>query len=520
MNDGMKTILLLTCGTNACYHVSRILKEKFLGDFRVVGTDINHKWMIPTAHYLDAFYQSPYSCSNNYYSFILDVCKKEKVDYVLPSFDTDQQLFYNGNTDLASLGIRTFGIDESLREVYSNKSATIAFLKLHDLPVPKTYTYIDLVDSERYFVKPKHGVGSVGARVMTGKEILDNHDDEMLIQEICSGPEITLECFNYGGRICSVARLRIDCKSGVCTKTRIYQDSRLESVAQKFSSVAELPCIFNLQFMRNSKKEFVITDVNLRTAGGMSLSHAAGWDEVSALAKIMMNKPVEDVFSSLQLPAKEQYVIRAYTDIVTKVVKNRIAFDLDGTLLDSRERHEKLMQDILQEKDLDVDVSDILSYKAEGHNNKEWLTLKGIDTELTETINNEWINKIETETYLSFDKLYPDTLDNLVVLAENNSLFLLTARSNERAVREQLSTLGIAQFFEEICVVPSGKQSSVLKSQFLQQKSIDFMIGDTEVDYHAALDVHCKFRVCLNGFRSSNYWKKYDVIQFDINELK
>ena len=35
------TLLLLTCGTNACYHIAKRLKELFGEKFRIVGTDIN-----------------------------------------------------------------------------------------------------------------------------------------------------------------------------------------------------------------------------------------------------------------------------------------------------------------------------------------------------------------------------------------------------------------------------------------------------------------------------------------------
>lgn len=503
----MKTVLLLTCGTNACFHVAKVLKENYLESIRVVGADINPRWMIPTSPYLDVYYQSPYSNSPNYYPTILDICVKEKVNFILPSFDADQKLFYRENPDLKNIGVKSFGISEKVLSLYDSKIATNQFLKSIGLPVPKMYSFDDIESEIHYFVKPKDGVGSVGARVMRGDEIINNNDTNLIIQEICSEPEVTLECFNYRGKIYSVARQRLASKAGVCTKTKIYSDNVLTAIAQKFADSVELPYIFNLQFMTNSKGEKVITDVNLRTAGGMSLSYAAGWDEVSSLAKIMLEQA--DVISTVDCVIPEQYVVRAYTDIVTKTIKDKIGFDFDGTLLDSRKRHEVLMQDILDSRNISIVVEGLVSFKADGYNNLAWLKHKGIDGALAVDINNEWISKIETTEYLKYDVLYDHIKDLLEELSINNSLYLVTARNDKEKLMQQVQALGIKQYFEDICVVPSCKESTQYKGEYLKQNGITTFWGDTEVDKKAADIAGCKFHLCLNGFRSEKFWKNY-----------
>ena len=40
------------------------------------------------------------------------------------------------------------------------------------------------------------------------------------------------------------------------------------------------------------------------------------------------------------------------------------------------------------------------------------------------------------------------------------------------------------------------------------------MIGDTEVDFNAALVAGIKFYATIDGFRSERFWKKYDVELF------
>lgn len=504
----MKKLLLLSCGTNACFHIAKILKEKFSKDFYIVGCDINKQWLIPSCDYLDKFYQSPFSSEENYYSFVLNVCKNEKIDFLLPSFDKDQFLFSCDNHDLKELGTQSLAIKKSLF-FYRDKECTNKFLESIGIPVPKRFTK-DIVEEEtEYFVKPVIGAGSRGIQKLLGSEIRKSINDykNCVIQELCFEPEYTLECFLYSGEIYSVVRERIASKSGVCTKTRLFQDKELERYAYKLAENTELPHIFNMQFMKNSKDEYVCTDLNLRTAGGMSLSYVAGWDEVSALANIMLGKDEKTIRASLDKFIPEQYIVRHYEDSVTKVVRKKIAFDLDGTLLDSRKRHEKVMSDVLNKYDIKLDPADLVSYKAEGHNNKDWLLSKGISEDKAKQINSEWILLIENPEYLAADFLYPNIIQILNNLSEENDLFLITARNNKNNAYKQIEKLGIKQYFTGISVVDSCSKTSTLKAVELNKFKINCFMGDTESDYNAAQIAGCDFKAVGYGFRSENYWK-------------
>lgn len=508
-NSLTRTLLLLTCGTNACYHVAKRLKECFGDRIRIIGADINKRWMIPTSPYLDSYHQVPMTSDGGYYKTILDICVEEHVNYLLPSFDADQLLFYKGNHDLAELGVVSLGISQSVLKIYQSKEDTNRFLLNNGFPVPHFYGIDEIKDEMEYFCKPTNGVGSAGVRKSLGSEIKKNSDSQLIIEEICIEPEITLECFNYNGKVYSVARERIAAKSGVCTKAHVYHSNSLQAIAQRFADSIELPYIFNLQFMINTEGQYVITDVNLRTAGGMSLSYAAGWDEVEALGKIILEE--DDVVASVRKPVQEQFVMRAYTDIVTKRVNKRICFDLDGTLLDSRERHKVVMDHVLKESQCDIDTSDYLQYKADGNNNLRWLEMKGVDMNLAKSINQRWIDLIESNDFLKGDMLYPNALPILESLSQDNFLLLLTARNNQDNTEAQIDRLGIRQYFDKIVVVPSSKQTAILKSQILTNLKIEDFYGDTESDLEASKMANCNFYVSTRGFRSKKYWALKDV---------
>lgn len=500
----MPKLLLLSAGTNACYHLAKTIRDKFPGQFQLIGADINEGWLIPTFPYLDTFYKVPLASALGYRDVILDICRQEKVNFLIPSFDRDQQLFYPEDPELRALGVTSFGTGQKALKHYSNKIRMNDFLAKHGFPIPRIYSLKDCKDDTEYAIKPINGIGSVGAGIRKGYALSSLDEEKYIIQERCFDPEITMECFHYRGHFSSICRERIDKKAGVCTKTRIYKDPILENIGRRFANELGAPHFFNLQFMTTIEGNYVITDVNLRTAGGMSLSFAAGWDEASALGCIMLGRDVNEVFATLPDLLPEQFVVRAYTDIVTKKIIPVAAFDLDGTLLDSRNRHRFVLATVLKKYGILLDTSDLISFKRQGKNNIEWLESKGLSKELAKKIQQEWIGRIEYPEYLAMDRLY-DEAEKLLREYDGYKRILITARSDEKAARDQIEALGLPSKFDGIFVVPSYASTSHLKANILRENHAMIFVGDTKVDAEAARLAHVKFRHIDHGFHAKEY---------------
>ena len=57
-------------------------------------------------------------------------------------------------------------------------------------------------------------------------------------------------------------------------------------------------------------------------------------------------------------------------------MKDIVAFDFDGTLLDSRNRHVVVMRDVLSQFNTDLNIDDLIEFKSNGKNNIDFLISK------------------------------------------------------------------------------------------------------------------------------------------------
>lgn len=183
-------------------------------------------------------------------------------------------------------------------------------------------------------------------------------------------------------------------------------------------------------------------------------------------------------------------------------------FDLDGTLIDSKERHWLLMKQLLEKhsvKPMDNFSQSYMEYKADGHSGLTYLNeVMGLSSKVAEEIQKEWIEQIEDDEWLKHDTLYDDTIPTLRRL--QGDILFLTIRNNVQGLKNELDRLAMNNF-ETIVLSHNEKKSSALKR--LDKDCI--MIGDTEIDLYAANDFGCAYYILNRGFRSKQYWDAHGV---------
>ena len=199
-----------------------------------------------------------------------------------------------------------------------------------------------------------------------------------------------------------------------------------------------------------------------------------------------------------------------------------IFLDLDGTIINSFERHYLLLKFLLEKNNLNSNFNEqeYMQLKKDGFNNYKFLTQKlMINPSDAKNIQEEWIKNIEDIKWLNYDKLYDDSLEFLNNI-NNNKIIFLTARSNGKNILKELEKLNIMNYATKIYVV-DPKDAHINKSNIIKEykeKNQDekiIMIGDTEVDYIAATTNNIKSLILNRGFRTKDFLSNQKIESYD-----
>ncbi|AIJ04929.1 hypothetical protein JH146_0078 [Methanocaldococcus bathoardescens] len=197
-------------------------------------------------------------------------------------------------------------------------------------------------------------------------------------------------------------------------------------------------------------------------------------------------------------------------------MKLTIFFDLDGTLIDTSDRHYKVYNDILKLNGFQISISKekFWELKREGKKTIEMLP-NNCPKEFAEKFKNEWIKRIEKREYLKLDTPIYGVSEVLSMLYNKNiELILVTLRHNESNLIWELKNLKLIRYFKEILVGSplELKDKSILIKKYLtnhSSKTADLLIvGDSETDILAGKYLGISSVAVTYGIRSKNFLKK------------
>lgn len=301
-------ILLTAGGTGAAWYLASTW-NKYFRMHRLIVTDINEKKQVATSTIANAFYRVPPISSPEYLDKINEIITKEKIDFVIPIIDYDLK-----NFPLEK--IKSSSLKNEFISQYSDKKKINQYLKKNNIPIPTQISSEELIDKKiDYIVKPINGYGSRGVVAKKGALIIQSDFETSIVEEICEGPEITVDVFKVNERYRFVARERLEVKSGVCVKCRFVKNKEIGKIVRDIVCKLNLPNAFCFQLMINRNQELVVTDLNLRLGAGSSMSGAAGFDIARACFELWTGEN-NDPFEYLNDIQDGTVVVRVFNDLV------------------------------------------------------------------------------------------------------------------------------------------------------------------------------------------------------------
>lgn len=201
-----------------------------------------------------------------------------------------------------------------------------------------------------------------------------------------------------------------------------------------------------------------------------------------------------------------------------------IFLDLDGTLLDSHERHIVVLENALKECNVyGCNLLNYMDYKARGNKTIDFLKNEfGLNDDIAEKVAKVWRLTIEKEEYLHIDTFYGDAIPFLYLIKEKGyKTIIVSARKNREYVMKMIKTSEISDLIDEVIIVsPLNAINEKLEVLVRNKDENSVYIGDTEIDYEAGKKAEIQTFILNRGFRSKEYWDKQKIQSYcDLFEI-
>src|SRR4030042_5654420 len=131
-------VLLTSVGVATGPNVISSLKLTKDLKFKIIGTDID--WLAAGLYLCDKKYITPKISDSNYIENLLDICRNEKIDVMIPLLSKEISIIAEHKTIFERLGVRLAVSDIGTIRLCNDKNLFARFLLERDLPGPKIFS--------------------------------------------------------------------------------------------------------------------------------------------------------------------------------------------------------------------------------------------------------------------------------------------------------------------------------------------------------------------------------------------
>jgi carbamoyl-phosphate synthase large subunit len=276
------TVLVSASGAPGTAALVRGLRENGERNVRIVGTDMSERSI--GRHLADAFHLVPAGADPGFPDAILDVCRREGVDAVLPQSSFDLEGLAEHKQRFADEGVAVLVASPDAIRRSNDKAECYAFLQRIGVPTVEFRrvrggTQVeaaarDLGYPERpVCFKPVFSSGSRGFRILDpsvdrahqllherpgalamrlddAAELIGDDPTELLVMELATGGERTIDGIADGGRIAlGHPKTREAMRAGLAMYFVTLDDPQLMEVAERIASELALDHFFNIQLV-------------------------------------------------------------------------------------------------------------------------------------------------------------------------------------------------------------------------------------------------------------------------------
>jgi carbamoyl-phosphate synthase large subunit len=250
---------------------------------RILATDIDP--LAPALSVADDHYIVPRLDDVAFGPQLMEICRREKVDLVLPTIDPDIPVLASLRAELKGIGTQALVVCPEAAAVTADKWKTARFFQKREVKTPQCWLPADLESLSPafpLFIKPRFGSASKNTFKVRNREELaffSAYVPDPIVQEFIAGCEITSDvvCDLHGEVIAVVSRQRIEVRSGEVAKSMTVYDPQITETCVRIASGLQAVGPVTVQCIVQDSQPY-FTEINARVGGGAPLGVRAGVD--------------------------------------------------------------------------------------------------------------------------------------------------------------------------------------------------------------------------------------------------
>jgi carbamoyl-phosphate synthase large subunit len=253
---------------------------------RVLATDARPE-LSSACQLADASFTVPLCASDAFIPAVREICRRERVDLLVPTIDLELAAFARERESFATTGTDVWVSDSEVIGIARNKRETSRFFERAGCRTPRTAMLGEvLADPSTWqfpvVVKPLAGSSSEGFQVVPSLEVLRAlrlNTDETVVQSRILGKEYTVNIFfDDAGLRCAIPHRRIETRAGEVAKAATEKVEALATAAEKvglaLAGKAKGPLCFQAIVSEDGDPHLI--ELNARFGGGYPLAQRAG----------------------------------------------------------------------------------------------------------------------------------------------------------------------------------------------------------------------------------------------------
>lgn len=322
----MRQINVLLTGAGGASGINCINALRSQNEMRlsIIGVDADAE--SAGLYLVDSHYKIPDVKNNDYIPRILDICAKEKIDVILPTYSGEILLLANCLDDFNALDVKLLIPKSEVIQIFNDKWLTYKFFRENGVSTPTTWLLSSFNDDDLsitypLYLKPVWGSGAKENWKVNSVEDIEyfrrNLKKPYIIQNYIKAREFTVDSLSSPKFVLMTAiiRERLRVKDGKSMAAETCQDDRVIPIIEKIIKKSKIVGPFNIQYFLTEDDSLLFFELNPRfAAGGLALATKVGINIPLMTIKIALGMDVSPMFNYLTGIKMLRYLTEIFLD--------------------------------------------------------------------------------------------------------------------------------------------------------------------------------------------------------------